>query len=1053
MDTNCDGTVDWDEYLTYMLLECREKDSMSMQAQRPFPKELRNIKDVPHRDSIIRIALLPKVTKDKDEDTFDWSMGRFATVSKEGLLCFWGFRMNLLSTFQIESPCVTTKSIWITDMVVMTSANMVALCTTARNMILYDITANRFNRLSYITGLNACTTAMHYSGSLPSSLTPVTMSSNNTYLSWGDDKGGISVIIFEKPPQFTPLHTIHCKTERRRFVIDEIITGQLADLRGHYIPLVHADLVRQVRYCPEISCFISCCKDSETAMFLGDFEHKVYKSYFKVTKGINSFDFCKQLNMIVTGGYDAIVRVWNPYVPIKPVILLQGHQSPILHVILNLRREYVISIADNKEVRIHDLNAQTCIQTFYRKMMPGLGPRSITSALYNEAKNALVLGTTSLAVLEHCEDDQRSKPITSHSSTIISALYNPLFNQVVTACIDSLVIVWDFYTGQRVMQFIAYRVQKDGRTIDLEITAMTFDPTFRRLFTASRNGLVKIWNFNNGAMLRELPLYDSTVITAIVCAKQRIVTGGWNKRLTIYRDSVDDNTTHWLLPSHAEDILSVAFYPPNILASSSYDGDILVWSLDTGRLLFCLNTRDSHKPQTIISSTSSGFYSTDCDDKKVKLLKQVVVPPASSRRGSRVQLEESEQQQTSGQKLGMLQETVECVDIDGMTGKQQGTTDKLADRNRNQTHKSSKTPNDTRRKKKHGGAVEKILFLATRENNPETAPLIASYADGTVRAWTIHHNGHLLGEFCAAFKPGEAVNTMATDANNIFLATADSLGYIRVWNITHFCTSHSDNNYDEQLDPCHFPFLSWVNRLEHIKSPCWVNTHAQDHSHPPLLTSFRGHLRSVTSIDIAKADLDYFIITSSPDCSIRLWTIGGTFIGIFGQKSFWNPPDEFGVVHDMDKSVQESWRTTLRGDVLLPPDIRRVASATTLSVFFGDRHALWVISKNVILWLNSSKTMTVDRMRARKKISLHKLKSSKSLTVILPDEEAPTPEIAQASSSILGKSYKRSTRHHALPILPKITHTSNKVTYKHTLLCSTNIMFSGKLPLLDNNNY
>ena len=38
VDTNCDGTVDWDEYLSYMLLEYREKDAMNFLRQpRPFP--------------------------------------------------------------------------------------------------------------------------------------------------------------------------------------------------------------------------------------------------------------------------------------------------------------------------------------------------------------------------------------------------------------------------------------------------------------------------------------------------------------------------------------------------------------------------------------------------------------------------------------------------------------------------------------------------------------------------------------------------------------------------------------------------------------------------------------------------------------------------------------------------------------------------------------------------------------------------------------------------------------------------------------------------------
>ena len=71
----------------------------------------------------------------------------------------------------------------------------------------------------------------------------------------------------------------------------------------------------------------------------------------------------------MTGGYDAIVRVWNPYVTTKPSLHLQGHQAPIIHVVVNNPKEQVISVSESNEVRIHDLNTQVCLQTFYRKVM------------------------------------------------------------------------------------------------------------------------------------------------------------------------------------------------------------------------------------------------------------------------------------------------------------------------------------------------------------------------------------------------------------------------------------------------------------------------------------------------------------------------------------------------------------------------------------------------------------------------------------------------------------------------------------------------------------
>ncbi len=51
----------------------------------------------------------------------------------------------------------------------------------------------------------------------------------------------------------------------------------------------------------------------------------------------------------------------------------------------------------------------------------------------------------------------------------------------------------------------------------------------------------------------------------------------------------------------------MALYPPNMLSSASCDGNIFVWSLETGRLLYCLNGYISMYPQTLTAWLGSGF--------------------------------------------------------------------------------------------------------------------------------------------------------------------------------------------------------------------------------------------------------------------------------------------------------------------------------------------------------------------------------------------------------------------------------------------------------------
>ena len=76
-----------------------------------------------------------------------------------------------------------------------------------------------------------------------------------------------------------------------------------------------------------------------------------------------------------------------------------------------------------------------------------------------------------------------------------------LLNQVVSTSYDSMVCVWDLETGEKVIQF-------SNCHENCEITAMTFDPTHRRLLTAGKDGSIKIWNFNNGALLGELQVLE-----------------------------------------------------------------------------------------------------------------------------------------------------------------------------------------------------------------------------------------------------------------------------------------------------------------------------------------------------------------------------------------------------------------------------------------------------------------------------------------------------------------------------------------------------------------
>jgi len=98
---------------------------------------------------------------------------------------------------------------------------------------------------------------------------------------------------------------------------------------------------------------------------------------------------------------------------------------------------------------------------------------------------------------------------------------------VVSGCHGSVITVWDVETGEKAMQFS----QAHGTAA---ITAMTFDPSGRRLITGAKDGSIKVWNFNNGSCLRSMQHKDNLEVTSIISAKRIILVAGWNKEITLY---------------------------------------------------------------------------------------------------------------------------------------------------------------------------------------------------------------------------------------------------------------------------------------------------------------------------------------------------------------------------------------------------------------------------------------------------------------------------------------------------------------------------------------
>nr|XP_014341188.1 PREDICTED: WD repeat-containing protein on Y chromosome-like [Latimeria chalumnae] len=326
---------------------------------------------------------------------------------------------------------------------------------------------------------------------------------------------------------------------------------------------VHNDWVTGVKYVNDIQSVISSSNDEETALIIGvlqgtksaqqrikemsDFGSMKSKrsplagttptkrlscdeSHFKAYKGVKTFDFCKERNVLVTGGLDRIIRLWNPYVPGWPTGLLRGHSAPIFFLCLEPEDNRIFSVSTDNTVMVWDVEDQTCLLTVIPKASHISG--ELAACHFSHELRALCMATDSLALLQI-----KYKYATSWTAVIKT---------------------WEVKTGLPVMETIAAHGEA-------AVTCMTIDPSGRRLITGGRDGCLKKWNYING-------------------------------RCDLHEElgNIQYPQPHWMddvNSGHKDDIQCAALCRPNLLATSSYDGEVIVWNLISGHILCHLNSK------------------------------------------------------------------------------------------------------------------------------------------------------------------------------------------------------------------------------------------------------------------------------------------------------------------------------------------------------------------------------------------------------------------------------------------------------------------------------
>ncbi|XP_074116710.1 cilia- and flagella-associated protein 337-like isoform X1 [Sminthopsis crassicaudata] len=573
-----DNIVDWSEFCTHLLLQYSNRDHSERS------------KDIFFQGK----PLIRQCSQNRQEPTtriltiFSSTSHSFVTVSKGGILSFWDNNLQLQKTYEMSADAIEASTvkkkikIWTTDAVYMPNIHKIAVATTGRKIYFFEVSLGPIFEDFHLFALNYIPTSMFYWCDTESE-------ESCSVLLWGDDHGGVSILKF--------LHPNKSLYEKSLFDQSGFSGIYLQDIGNHgqflsynYIHRIHQDSIFQIQYVPEDLC-ITCAGNSQASLVIMDMDQKRKAYTWKIKRGIKCFDFSKSLNLLISGGVDCCVRVWNRFVPSLPTAILRGHSLPILGLAIQEQNGQIFSYSKDTVLKIWDMNYHTCLYTVALKF-PHSQPEHVLEQgsfpfLFLQKPIPLILisytdylGMLRLPMPTHSEKNHTA----THKAPLCGAVYNGFFHQVVTGCHNSTIAVWDVETGMK--QFILNSIHGEE-----ELTCMALDTSGRRLITAARNGTVKVWDIQRGHILHKLEMVEDTEVTGVVAVRKHIfLTVGWNRKIILY-DCSKPETSY--VPAdmswkggqlHKEDILAVDYCPPlDLLATASFDGEIILWNVETQR--------------------------------------------------------------------------------------------------------------------------------------------------------------------------------------------------------------------------------------------------------------------------------------------------------------------------------------------------------------------------------------------------------------------------------------------------------------------------------------
>jgi len=488
--------------------------------------------------------------------------------------------------------------------------------------------------------------------------------------------------------------------------------------------------------------------------------------------------------------------------------------------------QVLMSLAQDGEVRFWDIITYAQLQI----IKPAHVMEAIASVRFNPHHQALVTTTNRLGLWQHPRKVATDEVLhatllapSGHRHPLVSVLYSFQFYLVVSGDESGTICVWDVRTGVQVFRF----------ELGSGLASMALDSSGRKLLTGAVDGTVTLWNFSSGQRLKvvttpKMHALEVSGLAHVQLAKLAyFVSVGWQS------NGVADV---WMWPDREK---SESMNQPRRLPG--HTDDIL-------SVAFCL-------PNYLCTGAYDGVVLVhNCESAALHRRVQISTPPPGSQRAKAAALaggfgqrvEKPDPQKRAGEPQDLLAAVLGGVGSGSGSGsgEEAPVTSTLL----------------------RSVAIEALDVLDAARRVLPDAVLVAGAADGYLRLWSVRAMT-LLGELRVCLSESDGLLSVCTEPSATLLLCSDSAGRIYIYDVSDMASIWD----------------AWTARGAPVPASgaSALDTAA---AVQPLYT-WRAHTHAITQLAYLTGVEG--VLSASVDCTVRLWTLSGEQVGVFGQGAPW----------------------------------------------------------------------------------------------------------------------------------------------------------------------